>query len=339
MVQRAFIAALCGIALWLAAPIEAEAAPADQLADRVAKLEKHRSGKVAEQAKLEMTLSRQNGEVSVLKRKRSSWRRNRELKRALKASRATADQLSALHKQIRAGGKKLAKARKALVKAANIELATQRNAARRAVLLRLRKRAMAKLKPRSKKIVLPNDAIDPLADETELREQAALLDRAMKELEREEALLTRREDRYQKMARLQKSRARADEAALFDDNRPRRTTSRQAGPDNRGAGANDGADFSGQGAPETSDDADPGGITGDADGPPDLGFDSDPAVVLVEVVDADTIDALRHARRSDDPKVKAKAAKRARDQVKTKRERLERQRKKIEARIRAMKNK
>jgi len=333
MSRRGFIAALCAIALWLAAPAAADAAPADDLADRVAEIENQRSSKLVEQAKLKTTLSKRNGEVSDLKRKRSSWRRDRDLKKALKVSRATADELGALYEQIRAIDSRLSKARKALVKAVNIELATQRDASRRTELLGLRERAMAKLRPRSKKIVLPNDAIDPLADETELREQAVLIKKAMVELEREEALLTRREDRYEKMARLQKSRARADEAALFDDNQPRRTTSRQAGPDNRGAADNNDADFGG--APEASDDG--GGITGDGEAPPNPGFDSDPAVVLVEVVDADTIDALRQAQRSDDPKVKAKVAKRARDQVKTKRERLERQRKKIEARIRAMK--
>jgi hypothetical protein len=334
MIRRVFIAPVCGLAVWLAAPelrAQRQVKTVDELAEAAAALEQTRAERLADKASVSLQLAEQNGEVAALKRQRSSWRRDRQLRAALSASQATAKQLAAIHQAIAALDVELVAARRALVKAADAELATQRDAARRTQVAAWRKRAAAALAPRSKRIVMPSDRIDPLADEAELREQAALIEDTVQKLEREESLLARRESRYDKMARLQKQHERADELAVFDDNQPRRTTSRQGGDDNRGG---NGADVGGAGAP-SEDDAD--GFGEDPAPPaPEAGFDSDPTIVLVEVVDSDTLDALRQAQRSDDPSLKAKAARRARDQVKLRRERLEKQREKISARLRAL---
>jgi hypothetical protein len=333
--RRAWIALVAGLALWLAVPAVASAATADQVAARVAELEAERAEKVADKAELSKRLAESNSEVKALKRRKSSWRRDRELRSALKTSQTIATRLSAVHKQIRSLHTKLTKARRALVKAVDLELSAAKGA-RRAQLSKWRAGAMRALKPRSKKIVLPSDAIDPLADADELAEQAALVEQTLKDLDREEKLLARRESNFEKMAKLQRARDRADEAEMFDDNRPRRTTGRQADPtnDNRGGGA----DLAGDGAPGAPEaDGDDAGITGEGAEPPsDPSFDSDPTIVLVEVIDADALDALKQAERSGNPKVKARAARTAREQVRGQRERLERQRKKIQARIRAL---
>jgi|GEM_PF-1398107 len=341
----------------LGAPRGASAAPADDAAGRVARLETSLKKLRADKASLSRTHRTQTSEVAALKAQRSSWSRDRKLRASLSRARTTANRLAALDRSVRDQSQRLEKARKALVVAVDIELAAAPTASRRARLAAWKRRAQAALRPPARRIVLPDQRIDPLADATELGAQARLIAQTEKQLVREEQQLERREQRYRRIARLQRQRRRASEADLFDDDRTRRTTGR-VGDATLNAGGGDASDDGGTAGDPAP--APPGAPEGDSDAPgpapapdPQTPGDvpeteggggggevdragGDPAVVLADVVDADTISALRRAERSNDPVAKAEAAARARAQVAARRRRLQQVREQIRRRINEM---
>jgi hypothetical protein len=354
-VTRVFLILAVVVRMSGGAPVSAQAAPSagpsqvDALASNVAALERARAQQVRHRATLLASYDRQVAEVKALKRRRSSWRRDRQLREALARSQTTVRDLKVIDGHVRSYDQALGKRRLALRSAIDRELALVPDPLRRTQLRQLRAATVAKLQPAVRTIILPSESIDPLADMEELLAHSKVLQETAAELEREEQRLERRQRVYVRMARLQSQSRRAEEAGIFEDNHPRRNTSRRSADrsstDAAGSGGGAG-EASGDSAPPTSGDET---SSPEPDAPTDSGSDGasdpltgedvaavDPATVLADVLDADTLAGLRRAERSADPAAKAQASKRARSQVRARRERLERALEQVRARIRAL---
>jgi hypothetical protein len=301
-------------------------------ARKVYDLQSTRATKLRAKKKLAASYDKQIAELDALKRQRASWRRDRQIRSKKAKSQTVARKLSAFDSELRSLNKQVRSAQKALLKSIDAELKLGVSSSRREMLSKMRKPVTRALRKRARKIVLPDDEIDELADPEDLEEQAALLLQAEKQLLKEQRSLEQRGERYERMAELRSKRNRAEELTQFDDNQVRRSTGRLNDPNKDSRGSNessDGAqsadpsdDNGGQAPPEPGTDADLGGAAGDF---------STASVVLADVIGATAVDALRRAGQSSDPRVKAKAAKRARDQVKSRLERLRARRKAIQA--------
>ncbi len=146
------------------------------------------------------------------------------------------------------------------------------------------------------------------------------------------------------MVTLGAKRERAAELGRLDDDQPRRTSVRSGA----GSAGDEAQDDAGDAPPPPPPAPPP--PPGSGEDPPD---DRDPEppqqpdpdqeedaggaltgldVVLADVVDTSTLDALRAADRSANPAVKARAAERASAQVRARLERLRAQRKRIQVR-------
>jgi hypothetical protein len=307
-------------------------------AEQVAALERERTQGLAEKARLARLYEGQLQELDRLKQQRASWRRDRLIRDQLRASHDTAAALAAADQRIRRTSAALAAQRQRLVAAVERELAAGPAPERRPILARWRAGAQRQQRRDVKKIVLPDERIDPLADPEELEDHAALLRQGEAELARELERLDLQAQRYRYMATLSAKRDRAAELGRLDDDQPRRTTGRSSATP--GAGDGEAAappPVSDAPAPPPSlpeDPVDSGMPNDDRDSPGDSlnGLD----VVLADVVDTSTADALRAADRSGNPAVKARAAERASAQVRARLERLRAQRTRIQERAREL---
>jgi len=287
-----------------------------------------RSAWLKSQRKLSARYKKQLAEIDNLKRRRSSWRRNRELKRAYGESQATAKKLATYDKRVRRLAKELTRARRALWQAIDAELLSSTDPRRRSVLERIR-RARTRQPTRRRRIVLPDDRIDPLASAEELEEQARLLAQSEAQLAREIDNLDRREKRLVRMAKLRTTRLRAAEMGALDDNNPRRTTGRLVASNNRSTGGND-SDSAGDPAPGESGQAPgPEGDSGGGTTLEDAESGGDYSLIFADVVDTPTLNAYRSADQSGDPKRRAKAARRMRVQAQTRLKELRQRRKEM----------
>ncbi|HWN67180.1 MAG TPA: hypothetical protein VNM90_06045 [Haliangium sp.] len=340
-----------------ALPASPQAAPAvsgPQLADlarattreaeQVAALERERTQILAEKARLARQYEGQLQELDRLKQQRASWRRDRLIRDQLRASHETAAGLAAADQRLRRTSTALAAQRQRLAAAVERELAAGPAAERRPLLARWRASAQPQQRRGMKKIVLPDERIDPLADPEELEDHAALLRQGEAELARELARLDQQGQRYRYMAALSAKRDRATELGRLDDDQPRRTTGRSSATPAAGGG-----DLAG--SPEDQGPAPPPPEAPTPTPPsPDVPIETDPGddrdaptdtlsgldVVLADVVDTSTLDALRAADRSGNPAVKARAAERASAQVRARLERLRAQRTRIQDRAREL---
>jgi hypothetical protein len=326
-------------------------------AEQVAAIERERTQILAEKGRLARQYEGQLQELDRLKQQRASWRRDRLIRDQLRASHETAAALAAVDQRLRRNGAALIAQRQRLVAAVDRELAAGPAAARRPILARWRTSARPEQRRGAKKIVLPDERIDPLADPEELEDHAALLGQGEAELARELARLNQQAQRYRYMATLSAKRDRAVELGRLDDDQPRRTTGRGSATPAAGNG-NDGddqADAPAEPAPSPSPDpSPPPGDQGPSPPPPEespeVPIDTGPEdgrdspgdslngldVVLADVVDTSTLDALRAADRSGNPAVKARAAERASAQVRARLERLRAQRARIQQRAREL---
>jgi len=298
----------------------------DRAAAGVSRLLVQRTQRVTEKKNLATTWQTQLRDIDRLKQSKASWRRDRQIAAKKAESQATAARLSRVDAELRALDAQLKAQREALLAAIGRELADPAvSAVRRAGLAKLRDQVAGSLRPRARKIILPDDTLDELADPEELTEQIALIAQAEKELAQEQKVLRQREDRYNKWAMLRDQRERAGQMSDLDDDQVRRSTGRteKAGRDNSGGG--------GAGSASDEDSASPGAGSpppeNEPESPssPDAGFETS-SVVLADVVDSSTIDALRRAGRSTNPRARADAASRARKQVESRLERLKKSR-------------
>lgn len=315
----------------------AQAARTDSTATEMVRIQRQRAQKLAEKRVLEHTYEAQLGELDRLKRGKPSWRRDRQIRSSQADSQTTAERLSRADLELRALDASLRRQRQALLASIDRELALGPQTPRRAQLGRLRAQVSAALAPRVRKILVPDDTLDEMADPDQLAEQIALIQQAEGELRGEREALRQREDRYARMARLREQRERASQMSELEDDQVRRTGGRG---DGRTAPASD-ADQGGAGAvPPTPPPAGSGGGQGDTTGESlgstsgsgggagfseDSGFEQS-SILLSDVVDAGTVDALRRAGRSSSPRARADTAARARRQVEARLQRLERSR-------------
>ena len=307
-----------------------EKSATDAAQKAVSKLDKQHKAAVAQKAELDVEYGEQLREIELLKQRKASWRRDDQVRDKKSSAATTARELTAIDQTISILDGKLVKLRKALVNAIDDELAANPSEARRTKLEKWRRAEAKKIRKPSKKIVLPDDSIDPLADPEDLEQQAQEIRQGEQQLEDEIENLARQAERFEKMEKLRKKRARAAELDAADDDNPRRTTGRVSdGRDDQGGGGE--AGLSSDPSPASND-------TDDGFSDPGM-FDNDPTVVLADVVDDDTLDVLRKAERSDDLNVKAKAAQQARDKVSDRLKRLQERRKLIEKRAKNLRKK
>jgi hypothetical protein len=283
-------------------------------ASEIARAERSRAALAAQHAALDRTYDAQKIEIDKLKRQKASWRRDRALRTRLAESVETAKKLEALARELTLAQATLGRARARGVAAIDAVMASAPDARRRE--LAARRRAWAPPPP-IKRIVLPDDALDPLADPEELDDQAAALADSEAELAGTIARLDDQARRYDGQALLRRQHERAAELVIRDETDPRPGV---AGGGGRALGAE--AD----GFP-----AAPGEDLGE----PQAAFDGE-ASALSAVIDPGTVDVLRSAGRSNDPARRAAAARAARDDVKRQLDRLKKQRAAIEGRAREL---
>ena len=302
----------------------------------VSRLLTQKAQRAAEKRTLQATYAAELAELDRLKQSKASWRRDRQIRAKKAGSQATAARLSRVDAELRALDAQLKVQRESLVVAISRELGLATiSAARRAALVKMRTEVMAALRPRARKIILPDDSLDELADPDELAEQIALIARAEKELAQERQVLRQREDRYTRWAMLREQRERAGQMSDLDDDQVRRSTGRsEKGRDSGGSGGGSTSEDQGDSAsPGAGGGAEPPGDDSDPSSPPPSGPDTSfetSSVVLADVVDSSTIDALKRAGRSGNPRDRAGAAARARKQVEQRLARLKKSRELIE---------
>lgn len=266
--------------------------------------------------------------VDRLKKQRASWRRDRELRDSLAEANETAGELASVTAELTRAQAALALAKQTVVARIDAELAAGATGPRAKDLASWKAQLAPQAAPRTvHRIVIPDTAIDPLADPEELDQAAAALRDSEAELTRQVQGLEKQAADLDQVAKLRKAHDRADLLAHRDDDSPHRT---QTASTARG-GALDDANSP---APEAG--GEPGstggtgfGSTGGPAAP--ASFESDATLVLADVIDSSTIEQLTRAQRSGDPAQRAFAAKRARDAVAARLEQLRKQRLQIEA--------
>jgi FtsZ-binding cell division protein ZapB len=325
VVRRLVILVL--LVLWTgisAAPVRAQPGAVPAITERtraeVATATARRATAASAKAALAQQYQAQLADVDRLKRQRASWRRDRQLRASLAASLDTAQALSGADRALGDADRALTQARRAALAAIDAELAAQPEPGRQRALIAARAAIGPAAAAPAKKIVLPDDALDPLADPEELDQQAAALRAGEDELAREGDRLARQATAWQRQAELRAQHDRAGDLAQRDDDAPRRT----GGDGRNGASAQ----------PEAGGAQPPGSPGTDAVG--GTTFENSPEIVLADVLDRTAVDGLRKADQSSDPATKAQAASAAKEQVARRLARLRERRAAIEARARAL---
>lgn len=298
------------------APSQVEVAAAG-----VKKAEQARAAIVIERGIVAKRYEAELAEIDKLKRQKASWRRDRALRAQMAESLETARMLGSIAARLKKADAEVARAKAVAVAAIDRELPNARGP--RWVELERKRRMWAPPPPPPRKILIPDEQLDPLADPEELDLQAASLRDAEAELLREVSRLEHQMDRFDRMAELRRQHARADELARRDETDPRRIGTVARGGAFESAGA---------AAPQENDGE---GLTDS----PQAGADPDNrdfATALSEVVDPSTVDALRKAERSSDPTARAAVARRARDAVNQRLSTLRKRRAAIESRAREL---
>jgi hypothetical protein len=265
--------------------------------------------------------------IDRLKKQRASWNRDRELRGDLSDSAETANQLATLARQLVAAQDAIVAERRAVVAAIDAEQAT---GARGAQLAQLRTQ-LAPARTAPKKIVLPDADVDPLADPEDLDRQAAALRETEAELASQVHQLEGQAKDLDKVAMLRKQHERAGVLANRDDDQSSHATPRTGDRTTDGAAAPTDTVAGGGGEHGTT-------VPSSLQTPTGGGYESEALVVLVNVVDATTIDALTRAQRSGDPSTRAEAARKTRDAVKARMDSLAKKRAMIEARAKSLRH-
>lgn len=288
--------------------------------------------------------------IDRLKKQRGSWRRDRQLREALAGSLETAKQLEAATAEQKRAVARQEKAKQRTLTAVAAELAQpSSDSARTARLARERSR-LTPAPPAPRKIVIPDLQIDPLADPEELEQQAAAIRQSEDALAVQVASLDQRATRLDQVAELRRQHKRAGDLTDREEGQTRRGTftnnrERYGGVD---AEEDPGPPANGSGAGHPP--VEPGPTTPPPEQPgPEIREDqllaptqaemvalAESSTVLGDVIDAVAIESLRKAQASNDPAVRAAAAKRARDAASAKLEQLRKHRAAIEARARGL---
>lgn len=281
-------------------------------------------------AALEQAYAKQTAEVERLKKQRASWRRDRELDKALAASLEAAKTLEVAQRAARSTERRLEAQRVVAQAAIARELPTASST--KLVTLKAWQAAITPPAPR-RKIILPDLSLDPYADPEDLLQQAAEIRQTEVALSREIALLERQAARWEDIAALRETQQRSGELASAQSTDARRIA---------GTSRNSAEPAS---IPPPAPSPDPmspePGVPPSGGGPED-GLTSDVgsvvsiAVALGGVLDGETRRALEASETSRDPRTRAKAAAAAKRAAAAKLETMRRQRALIEQR--AMQN-
>jgi hypothetical protein len=280
----------------------------------------------ASQAKRNAIAQRFDDQVKAVDRLKTaprSWRRDRELRDKLAEAHETGEQLEAANTEVTTAQQRLANARAALVTAIDGELAAGPTDGRKKQL----QQARAQVVPQKKahRIVLPDMNIDRLAEPEELDQRAQEMRSSETELQNQVIGLEVQAKELDRIAMLRKASDRAKELDSQDGG------SRHNAP--RGGTGNG----TGGGSGEPALDQEPVHGGGAQTGGDTERF-ADISVTLADVVDPSTLDALHRAQRSNDPKVRAEATRRAREAVQKKLDQLQRQRKQVEDRAKQLRS-
>lgn len=264
--------------------------------------------------------------IDRLKKQRASWNRDRELRSAMSDSAETANQLAALTRQLASQTEAVAAARRAVVGAIDAEHADGDRGTKLAAL----RSQLAPARTAPKKIVLPDGEVDPLADPEDLDRQAQALRETEAQLQREANVLDGQAKELDRVAMLRKQHERAGVLANRDDD-----TSSHAAP--KGGGQEKGASDANAPAPTLGAGGGSGGAE-TASQPTSTGYEAEALIVLANVVDATAIDAMSRAQKSGDPAQRAEAARKTRDAVRARMDKLAKQRAAIEARSKQLRH-
>jgi hypothetical protein len=325
------------VMLLLLGPAAAGAAVAgatevDDLVAHVGRLEQQRAQTAAARDVLRQRYQQKAAAVGALKAEPSSWGRDRRLGAALADAKELATGLDAKDDELRALDAQILAGARALVAAADRELAADPppDADRVAVLARARGQAAARLgaAPRLK---LPDDRIDPADDAEDLDLKAAGLLRAEGQVRAEQDKLTRRASYYRRQAKLARARRRADEQDVFAEEAARRVAS-----PTRPSQTADVAHGAAPPNPQTGPGPGTAGASPPGPGAADAELASDAATYLADVVQAATVEQLRHAERSADPESRARAAEQASADLAAQAARLHQRRLEMEQRARKL---
>jgi hypothetical protein len=259
-------------------------------------------------------------QIDRLKNQRASWRRDRELRDNLSDSLETANQLSAATRDLERAKLGLASARRSYLNAIDVELGTGPTPARAQQLSWARAQLVPQLNDAPRRIVIPDFDVDPLADPEELDQRAAELRAVEEELSRQLLGLKAQAEELDHLALLRKQHDRAGDLFNRDDEEPHRSTGRPAD----GGGSDEGGGGGRQ--PSSS-------LTGLPS------FENIVPIVLVDVIDASTINSVAAAQRSGDPALRAAAAHQAHDAVARRFDEVKNHRLEIEARARQLRSK
>ncbi|HUC07493.1 MAG TPA: hypothetical protein VMR96_05335, partial [Solirubrobacterales bacterium] len=253
-------------------------------------------------------------QIDRLKNQRASWRRDRELRANLSDSLETANQLSAATRDLERAKLGLANARRSYLTAIDVELSAGPAPVRAQQLARAKAQLVPQVNDVPRRIVIPDFDVDPLADPEELDQRAAELRAAEQELGSQLLGLRAQAEDLDHQALLRKHHDRAGDLFNRDDDEPRHNTVRtpDSGPEEGGGGG--------------------GGRQPSSPVPGSTNFENFVPIVLVDVIDASTINSLAAAQRSGDPAQRAAAARRAHDAVARRFEEVRNRRLEIEAR-------
>jgi len=264
--------------------------------------------------------------IDRLKKQHASWNRDRELRAAMSDSAETANQLGALTRQLAQQTDAVAAARRAVIGAIDAEHADGDRGNKLAAL----RAQLAPAKSAPKKIVLPDGEVDPLADPEDLDRQAQALRETEAQLQREATSLDGQAKDLDRVAMLRKQHERAGVLANRDDD-----TSSHAAPKGGGSETTKAGDAAAP-APTVGGGSNGAGET--ASQPTSSGYEAEALIVLANVVDATAIDAMSRAQKSGDPAQRAEAARKTRDAVRARMDKLAKQRAAIEARSKQLRH-
>lgn len=250
--------------------------------------------------------------IDHLKNQRASWRRDRELRDNLSESLETANQLSAATHELDRATTALERARRSYLAAVDAELGAGPAPARQQQLARARAQLAPQVNVAPRRIVIPDFDIDPLADPEELDQRAAELRATEEELGRQLTGLKTQAEELDHLVVLRKQHERAGDLFNRDDDEPHRTTVRPG------------------------DTEDPGGGRNPSGGPGSPNFENFVPIVLVDVIDASTINSVAAAQRSGDPAQRAAAAHQAHDAVARRLDEVKKHRLEFEARAKQL---
>ncbi len=304
----------------------ADAPATDKAIAQLRETEKKAAQLAAQRQQLAAKYAGELDAIDRLKKQRASWNRDRELRDNLSDSAETANQLAVLARQLVQAQDAIAAGRRAVVVAIDAE---QPTGARGKELVQLRGQ-LAPARSAPKKIILPDADVDPLADPEDLDRQAAALRESEDELKRQMQNLESQAKDLDRVANLRKQHERAGVLANRDDDQSTHQTPRTGTQTATGDAMPAPTDPSGGGEHGTTNT-----VVAPSTG---AGYESEALVVLVNVVDATTIDTLTRAQRSNDPATRADAARKTRDAVKARMESLAKKRAQIEARAKSLRH-